>query len=391
MKTNFLFLILTLVTVNSFGQITFEKGYFIDNQNQRVECLIKNNDWKDNPDKFEYKITENDNSVKGDMSTAKEFGIAGFSRYVRADVKFDDSPMGNSDLSKQREPEWSQKQLFLKVLVEGKATLYYYEGNALTRFFYSVPDSAIKQLIYKEFNVTNDQVAENLKFREQLWKEVRCAGTGTNTIEQLNYRKTDLEKYFNSYNKCSGNTSVVYGKKEKEDSFHLRITPGISFASMSISDLSGSDEVIDFGKKVSFSFGLDAEVILPFNKNKWGLIINPTYQYFNSSISYHNSTISADYKSVDFPVGLRYYVFLNQNIKLFANAEFILMSSISFDSKIYGMNVKTRNSYAFGGGVANKRLSAEIRFYTDRELLYDYISVNTDYTRLSVIFGYKIF
>jgi hypothetical protein len=277
------------------------------------------------------------------------------------------------------------------VLVDGKATLYYYENKGLVRFFYSVSDTAINQLIYKEYFTTDNQVAENRQFRGQLWTDVRIANTTMNSVQNVRYYVSDLVRYFEKYNAGDGVSSTVLNSKEKKDSFHIRIAPGISFASMSISDLEGSGEVIDFGNKVTFSFGFDAELILPFNKNKWGLFLNPTYQYFNSSIPYHNSTISADYQSIEFPLGIRYYIFLNQNLKLFANAEFILMKSISFDSKIYGMNVNTRNSYAIGCGVSLKKLSAEIRYFTDRELLYDYISVNTDYTRLSILFGYKIF
>lgn len=391
MKINLIIAFLSLITLTSFGQISFEKGYFIDNENQRVECLIKNMDWKNNPAEFEYKLTADGIAKKGSLSNVKEFGVTGFSRYVMADTKIDLSPADVNNLSKMSDPEWSQQKLFLKVLVEGNATLYYYENKGLVRFFYSVSDTAINQLIYKEYYTADNQVAENRQFRGQLWNDVRLANANMNSVQNRRYYISDLVRYFEKYNEGDGNTSTAIGSKEKKDSFHIRITPGISFASMSISDLSGSGEVIDFGDKVTFSFGFDAELILPFNKNKWALFLNPTYQYFNSSIPYYNSTISANYQSIEFPLGLRYYIFLNQNMKLFANAEFILMRSITFDSEIYGMNVYSRNSYAIGCGAAHKKLSAEIRYYTDRELLYDYISVNTDYTRLSILFGYKLF
>ena len=31
---------------NSYSQIKFEKGYFINNYNDKTDCLIKNIDWK---------------------------------------------------------------------------------------------------------------------------------------------------------------------------------------------------------------------------------------------------------------------------------------------------------------------------------------------------------
>ena len=50
--------------MNCFAQISFEKGYFINNANQKTNCLIKNQDWKDNPTEFEYKLDENSESIK---------------------------------------------------------------------------------------------------------------------------------------------------------------------------------------------------------------------------------------------------------------------------------------------------------------------------------------
>ena len=41
MKIKSLFLFFVVIAANSFGQKNFEPGYFIGNDNQRVECLIK--------------------------------------------------------------------------------------------------------------------------------------------------------------------------------------------------------------------------------------------------------------------------------------------------------------------------------------------------------------
>jgi hypothetical protein len=178
MKIIFIPVLLIIFTLHSFAQIIFEKGYIIDNNNQRIECLIKNNDWKDNPQQFEYKNSKDESIAKGDITTVKEFGISGIARFVKADVKIDISRMDGGNLSKQRDPEWEQRQLFLKVLVEGKAILYGYEDGPILRFFYSLSDS-ISQLVYKEFYLNSDEVATNNTFRNQLWTYVRCQSTSS--------------------------------------------------------------------------------------------------------------------------------------------------------------------------------------------------------------------
>jgi len=390
MKTNSLFLIFTLVTVNSFGQITFEKGYFIDNQNQRVECLIKNIDWKNNPDQFDYKLTTNSSTEKGNLNTTKEFGVTGFSKYVRADVKIDMSKADLNNLSKTREPEWSQEQLFLKVLVDGKASLYYYENEALNRFFYSVSDTAINQLIYKEYITEDNQVAMNYTFREQLWSNVRCTNSSMSSVENIRFKRSELERYFEKYNTDGGNTPLVYGKQKKRDSFQLRLTPGLNYSWVTTANAFAPNEFVDFGYKINYRIGVEAQFILPFNKNKWGILFDPSYQYFNASGQNSYETVEIKYQSIDFPIGLRHKFFMNENLIIFVDAFFITNYSFDFNSRISNLNVRTESSFAIGGGAGFKKISAEIRYSTNRNLLKDYIYWNTDYRRISLILGFKI-
>ncbi|MDO9257289.1 MAG: hypothetical protein Q7U54_17350, partial [Bacteroidales bacterium] len=233
MKTTLIALFLSIASVVS-AQIKFENGYIINNENQRIECLIKNMDWKFNPVHLEYKKTANGIAEKGTLSSIKEFGITGFSRYVRADVKIDISPADLINLSHERDPVWSQERMFLKVLVEGKAKLYYYEKEKLIRFFYSVSDTSINQLIYKQYYVGNDQIAENFKFREQLWNNVRCSNAGLNSVENLRYTRSELERYVKKYNEGSESRPIVNSDKKKREYFHIRLTPGLNYSGVEV-------------------------------------------------------------------------------------------------------------------------------------------------------------
>ena len=59
MKKKLFFLLTIILSLNSYSQVSFEKGYHIDNNDQKISCLIKNLDWKNNPTKFEFKLSEN--------------------------------------------------------------------------------------------------------------------------------------------------------------------------------------------------------------------------------------------------------------------------------------------------------------------------------------------
>ncbi len=396
MKTRFIFLLFTLLTFSSFGQVTFEKGYFINNENQRIECLIKNYDSYLNPKEFEYKLNEIALPEKGNLMNVKEFGIIGSSRFVRADVKIDVSSWEMDKLSKVRDPEWSERRLFLKVLVEGKATLYLYNGDELYRFFYSVGDTTIRQLIYKEYSTDNTRIAVNRKFREQLWINMRCENAKMSSVENLDFKKAVLEKYFKNYNDCNSGSSNVYVPRDKKKSVHLRLTPGISFFSVLVSDSFYEIYNAEFKNKLNFRIGMETEYILPFNKNKWGIIFEPTYQHIASEQQAGTATATINYNSLEFTLGLRYHFFLKNELKLFANAFYTPGYSIDFNSTITydypfatPLEIKTKYAFAFGSGIGYKKLSAEIRYYSQREMLNNFYW-NSKYSNLSVIFGFKI-
>ena len=41
--------------------------------------------------------------------------------------------------------------MFLKVLIEGKATLYYYEESNIQKFYYTLDKGNITPLVYKQY------------------------------------------------------------------------------------------------------------------------------------------------------------------------------------------------------------------------------------------------
>ncbi len=78
MKRQTLLLAFLLATAtHAFSQITFENGYFINDEGQKIECLIKNVDWRSNPTKFEYKVSADASAQTASITTVKEFAING--------------------------------------------------------------------------------------------------------------------------------------------------------------------------------------------------------------------------------------------------------------------------------------------------------------------------
>ncbi len=408
MKQHYLFFIAALITLNTFSQTSFQNGYIINNLNEKISCLIENRDWNNNPTDFKYKLSENSEILTGNLQTVQEFGIDNTSKYVRSNVNIDRSPSNINNLSDTKAPLFEKEDLFLNVLVDGKAVLYSYEGIRLKRYFISVDNSPIEQLVYKEYtNFDRTEIGKNTHYKQQIFNALSCPKITPGQIESLEYKKNDLVAVFLAYNSCDDSQMTNYVEKRKRDLININLRPRANSASLETEAPVNSSDKIQLDTQTSFGFGVEFEYILPFNNDSWSLSIEPTYQSYKSDgfntydvVSGEILYASIDYKSIEIPITARHYFFQNKSSKFYLNAAFLI--DISLDSTIEynrdnGSNLDTLeinsgNSYAFGLGYKyNNKYSLEIRYQTNRDLLGNFPSLTSDYTSTSIIFGYTIF
>lgn len=397
MKNLLLLLFVSTLFTTSYSQITFESGYFIDNNNNKVDCLIKNVDWKNNPESIQYKLSEKSDVKTAGVQTIKEFNIYDGANYVRADVGIDRSSNNINYLDDDVLPKFTNEQLFLKLLVDGEATLYSYEDESIIRYFYKLNSSAIEQLIFKKYKNKYGKIGRNERFRQQLWNDLKCEDLSRSKLAKLLYNRRELTDVFVTYNKCKDATYTGKKTKSKKDLFNLSIKPGINSSKLEIENVLVPSRNSVFSNEITFSLGLEAEVLLPFNKNKWAIFVEPTYTYYEGESEYYGEygqTVKTDYKSVEIPIGLRHYFFLNENSKLFLNAS--LVFNIDLDSGINRVKddyrlweINTRNNAMIGLGYKLKdTYSLEFRYHSSREVLGTYSYWNSDYQKVSLVFGY---
>lgn len=385
----------------SYAQIKFEPGYFIDNEGVKIECLIKNHGWKNNPEEIEYKLNASQPSINAPISSISAFEIINAAKYVRAKVQLDRSSNQISKLSTFKQPQFSDEILFLKVLIEGTASLYFYEDRNLTRFFYQTEETPIQQLVYKKYSVSPSSIGINATFRSQLRTSVNCEDTDFKAIENLEYDARSLIRHFIDYNECKNEPFKNYNaRKEGNSIFNVRVKTGIDYATLKLEN-PNFDTNDTFEPVISPRIGLEAEFIFPFNRNKWAVVIEPTYQHYQTddTISYtygvpSRRSVTVDYASIELPVGIRHYFFLSDESKIFVNAFILLDLELDSSIEISGRDPKvtsSNNSFSFGAGYKYKRVGVEFRYSTHRDLFSSYKKWGAYYNKLSLVLGFRLF
>lgn len=392
MKKNFFALVISLLFCQfSQAQIEFEQGYFINNQGDKTSCLIKNLDWNNNPTKIAYKLSANGIIKTIDIDSMKEFAIESVSKYVRFTLDIDLSSNNLDNLSPQRNPDFKKETLLLKVLVHGSATLYTYTQNSLTRYFYSINRQDPIQLVYKKFSIPDSyQVRENNQFRNQLWDDLKCKSISKISLERLEYKRNQIIKVFEKYNSCGNEEFKSYAQKSKQGNFHITLRPGVGSSSFKVQNSLFTTRNIDFSG-VSYRFGVEFEYVFPFAKNKWSVLVEPTYRSFSASETLTGFEPEVDYSSLEIQSGIRHYLFLNDDSKLFINGLFV------FDLSAESSELRYRNtesyeldgSYNFAFGIGYKfkdTFGVELRYQANRTLIW-----KSDYSSTSVVIGYSLF
>ena len=251
--------------------------------------------------------------------------------------------------------------------------------------------------------VDSNKVAYNKSYRSQILKNFKCSEVSKESLLKVDYNENDLKNLFININKCN-NSEIKFVEKDqnKKIDFKLSVRPRLNMNTLKLNTNSLEYRNIEFDTKSSFGLGLEAEFVFPFHRNKWAAIVEPNYVTYKatyqkySSISEITTTNTLDYSSIDVPVGIRHYMFINDNSKVFINAQYIQIFSL--DSKIEvdrnGQNVGTLeigngSNFTFGAGYKFKdRYSIEARYTSDLKSKGAY---KNDYNMISFILGYKIF
>ncbi len=393
------------VTLFSVAQMKFVDGYIVTNNHKKSDCLIRNSGNAESLMNFEYKLNGNKKIERIELAKIEEFGIENELKCVRALIKIDVSTDRITQLKDTiKSPEWEEGHAYLKILVAGNlASLYSYFDEGKTHFFYSIGNSSIEPLFYKESRVeiTPGIVQQNLinnTYQNQLRQYLSCSDP--DKVNKISYTKKDLIQYFIDYHICKVSDFVVpKNSLIKKGSFRLKVGTSVNRIKMEAQDFSDASKIA-FSPENSLGFGVEAEYLLPFNNYKWSFFVESNYYSYKSDYSdnvfnlLHDGYI-VDYKTVELPIGITYYLNVNQRQRLFLRGafvpDFVLSGSyIAFHSEThYSFAPTSRTLFCIGYNYG--QISAELRYYSGQNITQNTYKRGSELSQISLRVSYILY
>lgn len=254
-------------------------------------------------------------------------------------------------------------------------------------------------------------VATNEDYKNQLNSLFSESDATRKKIAFARYNDQDLIKVFDSSNQPIPTALEQKNRQSKQGKFNLNIRPGYNFyPDVKIVNFMGNQQLPSTS---NFRIGIEAEVLLPFNKNKWSLIFEPNYSVYTSkntkitskNINYNHYIDFNKYAFIDIPVGVRHYMYINEKSRFFVNTQINLIRIKSTNTKTIDIkdgdysiltasfaNSKPLSSLMFGTGFNyNNKYTLELRYNTSSEMLKNEDKRSASLQYFSVILGYNIF
>lgn len=396
MKSNILYLSIAIFfTIQVNAQNNFVAGNYVDTNGKTVYGLISKQKWIKNPSEIYFKLSKEVDSKTIRIVNISSFSLDGGEYFKKESIFVDAEIAGN----KKNE---FKKEVLLKVLSIGKASLYYYADNNNKTFYYSKDGGQIIALSQKRMITSGKYLSDINKVKQDVFNLFSdCESLDQEDVYKLTYTESSLRSIFSDYNECSGSSQQVF-KKENNLDFRLGVIAGYNSSEyngidlrsfVQIGLLTTADE-IDLGSFSGIVYGLEGELIF-INVGVsafFNIIIQPEYSTA-ASVNFSGGgggttegELSSRYNSFTF--GGRKYINLTDDLKIFGSL------GISFhttkENFIFFEDINAiivdRASYTnaiFGIGVEFKNFFIEPRFDLGREIF------RNDAKSFNLLAGYK--
>jgi len=372
-----------------FSQENYISGYVIKNNSDTVHGLIDYRNWSYNPNTINFKKNMKDDPVSFSPNDIKEFKV-GKEIYVSGTIKSEISSSQTNQLSYEFSIKTKDHKTFVKTLIRGNKSLYYFKNIDEKENFYIKQDTSFELLIYKKFLTTKnskDLITENKRFIGQLAIYLADCKTIQTQLKNTTYSEKSLMRLFEYYYKCSPD-DMNFKKEIEKIKIKFGVFTGISRTTLIFKGDAISDYLAaGYEPSINLCYGLSVDLNMPKDARKWSIKNEIIYSSFLVKGNYLDYQNENQYSTTKTEIG---YTFLKMNnlvrykypvgpFLLFFNAGLangFVINETNYkikETKFYTTNHLdegeaipfTRNhelSYILGTGLYFKRFSLEYRF-----------------------------
>ncbi len=403
MKLVLVFFFCFLMTPFLMAQVKFEEGYLVDLDGDTLRVFVEVQSWTKNPDEVIYRQNAEATTERAGPATVQAFCVEGL-KFASKVIEVDITPEDVREVGNSLDAKIVRRNVFLKVLVEGEATLYLYDDNRRRKFYYSVGEGEVTPLVYRRLAYSGETVRENNSYQTQLNHVVNCNKT-QKEVENVDYNLNSLVRYFQEYNECKGTAQMSYLRNNRFKQFHVYLKGAVGMMSadlLILSRRSNSFETEISGEPL-YSFGLESEYSWSSKKKRFSVILSAGYQQFTFEDLRATDSLSMEGKFIQIGVGTRYSIHFNESARWFASAgyahylsagagytyrddEFLRNpSDVEFD-------LNSGPGYFLGTGVElRNRFLVQVRYDARIEKENDYVLRNPTFSTFSIDLGYRLF
>lgn len=390
--------------VSAIGLSQDNKGYYINDSGQRIDGFFKTSDFF-NAETLEFKTSAAEEYQLLSTETVIEYGIGEEYKFEKNTVKIDLSNSQSSrNYSHLKDPAWEKRTVFLNVIVDGNATLYSYNVNGETKYFYSINSKNIKptQLLYKKY-IDGALIKENNAYRQELFTYLKCNNDNAD-FASISYTRNSLARIFEKFNSCTNFEHKVYSNEgSSEHKFSLSAFAGIGMLTLK----SKSDYDSDSSSKISPLLGFETVIIMP--SGKWAAFARLEFEMLNTDvkdIDKKNFTsiigeYNLDAQFINLIFGPRYYftpkIFVDGGLGFSLGIgdlyEYKYSQIASGSESLINEEAKSLGMHFYGnvgiGYIFSESLSVDLRYDTPRNILAKEIGTDFKINKVGLALRYK--
>lgn len=415
-----LFIFMIFIVQIAYSQENYQPGYVINLEGDTLKGVIDNEFWTNNPTKISFKSNKNVRKIIYEPKDILGFGVIDKS-FVSATFDIEISTRIINKLGIDTDLNLEKTFGFLKIIIEGPKSLYYFQDDSERENFYIFQDGKYELLKHKKYKKVYHYTGGSRSFLKHTKTYLRqltdYLSDCTNVNEQIPGTAYKLESIMNLYKyyyDCKG-VEIDFQEKKRKIRNDIGVVLGTSITMLNFKGSSHSYLVNStYPASLQFSAAIYYNMVLPSKNGKWSLYNELLYNSYltdsnvteirsENETAVTQSEIGASYIKWNGMIRDRilnfkeFQVFLNAGISYglkisetnFRSTESTFYNSVNLTEEIAIMNSRQAEfGLLIGGGVALKNLSFQLRFEKGNGISKK-LSLKSNTNRIYLLAGYS--